>query len=72
VLVPDAVKEMLEAKEKEGASKTVLMHLCWLSTRWEVELRPAAQSTWNVQRLGRELPKPRTDPFSIENQPSRR
>jgi hypothetical protein len=67
VLVPDAVKELLEAKEKEGTSKRVLMHLCWLSTRCEVELRPAAQSTWNERRFGRELPKPRTDPFSIEN-----
>jgi hypothetical protein len=74
-LVPDAVKEMLEAREKgEGASKTVLMPPRWLRTRWEVKLHPAprAQSTWNEWRFSRELPKPRTDPFSIENQPSRR
>jgi hypothetical protein len=41
-LVPDAVKEMLEAREKgEGASKTVLMPPRWLRTRWEVKLHPA-------------------------------
>jgi hypothetical protein len=43
-LVPDAVKEMLEAREKgEGASKTVLMPPRWLRTRWEVKLHPAGR-----------------------------